>query len=355
MAAQQFDPAGWAEQLFAHACMLARAMGLHHSQLVTVDEDSGSDETIERAKVLRSLYVRDRSLCTTRGSVSWLPSYDCELANQLRTAVKHQACHSDRLQLALIQEEIYRLTYAVWATPSPRLADSKESQRNLQTVKGQLDQFAHATDVFHIYSTSTLSMDRVLTGLEFLATRILALQHHGRYAEQVRADSRASCLLLIIAHGDPTGKFTDAFHAATGTTNKISRRDFDAAPETSFTPFKSTLDAFSIPAFFILLDGLVNTPKDEQPSGDLVLLYRVSECYKKHNEHMLTTNYHCKVARTFNQLLDSIDLFREAQQPSQASEPPSRPSLAGERNSLFSQPPPLDAHDLNVPRRICPM
>ncbi|KAL8846082.1 MAG: hypothetical protein Q9221_008802 [Calogaya cf. arnoldii] len=60
VAAQQYDPHGWAELLFTHACMLARTMGLHHFH--HSHGDAVTDETLERAKVLRSSYSRDKSL-----------------------------------------------------------------------------------------------------------------------------------------------------------------------------------------------------------------------------------------------------------------------------------------------------
>ncbi|KAL8898825.1 MAG: hypothetical protein Q9192_001888, partial [Flavoplaca navasiana] len=311
VAAQLFDPHGWAELLFTHACMLARTMGLHHVQ--HLHNHAVPDETLERAKVLRSLYSRDKSLCTTRGCISWLPSDDCDIASQLGVAVAPQASFSDRLQLATIQEDIHRLTNVdSRRKPNP----STQLRAAVQRIEQQLDQYART---FHIFGAETChSPRRALIPLEFLATRILALQHGSepRHTEQVRSDARASCLLLLLAHGNKDRQVIDAFNSQICPTTPAPPQPRDStATETSTIPFASVLDAYSVPAFFILLEGLLQSTDDLPAStADLDLLRRVSACYTENTGRLQSNSYHRKVAWIFDRLLTTIDLCKQPQQ-----------------------------------------
>ncbi|KAL8901483.1 MAG: hypothetical protein Q9207_005165 [Kuettlingeria erythrocarpa] len=310
VAAQQFDPHGWAELLFTHACMLARTMGLHHAH--HLHSHAVADETLERAKVLRCLYSRDKSLCTTRGCISWLPSDDCNIASQLGVAVGPQASFLDRFQLATIQEDIQRLTSA---DARRKTNPATHLRAGLQRILEQLDQYERA---FHLFDAE-YSSRRALIPLEFLATRILALQHGSepRYTEQLRSDASASCLLLLIAHGDKDRQVIDAFNSLTcPTISPPPQPRNSATTETSAMPFASVLDAFSVPAFFILLEGIVQ-PTGNGPASttDLDLLRKVSACYTENTGRLQSNSYHRKVAWIFDRLLNTIDQFK--QQPQQ--------------------------------------
>ncbi|KAL8974401.1 MAG: hypothetical protein Q9197_001370 [Variospora fuerteventurae] len=316
---QQFDPHGWAELLLTHACMLARTMGLHrlhhlHSEAVT-------DETLERAKVLRSLYSRDKSLCTTRGCVSWLPSDGRNIASQLGAAVGPQAPFLERFRLATIQEDIHRLTNAdSHRRPSP----SSEVRAAVQRIEQQLDQYARTFRVFG--AEISYSPCRALIPLEFLATRILALQHGSgpRHAEQVRSDASASCLLLLMAHGDHDKKITDAFNSLTCHMSPTSSSLRDSlATDTSTIAFTSVLDAFSVPAFFVLLDVLLQPTDVAGPIADAELVRKVSACYTESTGRLQSNSYHRKVAWIFERLLTMIDASRQPQQhPPESPTPP---------------------------------
>ncbi|KAL8727919.1 MAG: hypothetical protein Q9181_005532 [Wetmoreana brouardii] len=332
VAAQQFDPHGWAELLFAHACMLARTMGLHHAQFLA--HEAMADEASERAMVLRSLYSRDKSLCTTRGCVSWLPSDDCNIVSQLGAAAERQAPFSDRFRLAIVQDDIHRLTSAdSRCRPSP----SSKLQAAVQRIEQQLDQYARAFGIFD--AEASYSPRRALIPLEFLATRILALQHASepRYAEQVRSDARASCLLLLIAHGDQDRKSVDTFKSLTSRTASASPSIGHSLPiETSTIPFASVLDVFSVPAFFILLEGLLQPTEND--GADFDLLRRVSACYTNSTGRMQSNSYHRKVAWIFDQLLTTIDQIRHPQQHQPESIP--RPPPASVAEMITSSPSP---------------
>ncbi|KAL8911227.1 MAG: hypothetical protein Q9171_003574 [Xanthocarpia ochracea] len=324
VAAQQFDPHGWAELLFTHACMLARTMGLHH--LHHRHSDAVTDETLERAKVLRSLYLRDKSLCTTRGCVSWLPSDDCNIASQLGAAVGPHAPFLDRFRLATIQEDIYRFIN-VESRRRPR--PSSQLRAAVQRARQQLDQYARTFRIFD--AEISYSPCRALIPLEFLATRILALQHDPgpRNTEQVRSNARASCLLLLMAHGDQDQQVIDAFTSLTcHTTQTPPQPKVSHATDTSTIPFTSVLDAFSVPAFFVLLETLLQPTDVSGSIVDAELLRKVSTCYTESTGRLQSNSYHRKVAWIFERLLITIDTFRQPQQ--HLSESPTPPTSMAE-------------------------
>jgi hypothetical protein len=308
---QQFDPPGWAELIFTHACMLARTMGLHHVQMSPAD--TSAEEKLERAKVLRSLYAQDKSLCIISGTVSWLPTHDCKIVSQLRAAVERQALYSHRIRLSIIQDDVYRLTHA---TSRRKSSSSSNSHATVQSIEHQLSEYAIAFGIFDC--EAPYPPRQAMITLEFLATRIIALQNSIKpdYAKQVRQDARASCLLLLLAHGEQDQATIDAFNSSTSRAPAASPRNKSiSAVETGTVPFGSLFDSFSVPAFFILLkDLLQNTDEKEatQINTDLDLLRRVSACYSLRTGRMQSN--HRKVSWIFEQLLILMDVLKKAQQ-----------------------------------------
>lgn len=290
-------------------------MGLHHAKLLP--SSASADEIVERAKVLQSLYVRDKSLCTTRGSVSWLPSYDCKITVQLKAVVESQPPYSARVCLAMIQDEVYRFTCA--ASGYRRNSTlSKKSQSTLQSIEQQLDQFALDFGIFDVLNFSS-SPCVALIPMEFLATRILALQHMCEpcHVEKLRSDARASCLLLLLAYGDQTRAVIEAYYALVSTKAPNNRNQPISTGEVSSASFTSVLDAFSVPAFFLLLEAHIHPSKrdsDVQANADFDLLRKVSACYTKTSMQMQSNSFHGKVARIFDKLLTSIYSFSHSQQ-----------------------------------------
>jgi len=282
-------------------------MGLHHTQLFP--HDTSPYEELERSKVVQSLYVRDKSLCTTRGSVSWLPTHDCNIGSQLSAAIERQALYHDTLQLAMIQDEVYRLTH----TTSLQTSRTSKSQtaKALRSIEHQLDQYLHTFGLFTCQASSYNSRLAMLT-MEFLNTRILALQlgSEQRHAEQVRSDARASCLLLLIAHGIQDRQVLDGFDALTCQMATGYQDNTSSNMKTRTVPFASVLDAFSLPAFFTLLKDYLSSENDNGYNNDLELLRKVSTCYIKSTEPMQSNNYYRKVAWTFEQLLAISNLIK---------------------------------------------
>ncbi|PYH89201.1 hypothetical protein BO71DRAFT_337220 [Aspergillus ellipticus CBS 707.79] len=336
IAAQHFDPLGWAELIFAHACMLARIMDLHHSPLLP---NEGGDMQIEQAKVLRALYVRDRMMCLMRGSVSWLPSDDSNIATRLRATISYHSQYADRIGLALIQEDVNRLSHASMTSQSSH--SSRVSL--LQSIEQQLEDHASAFHLFHgqCRAPSEYRGTRALAPLEFLTTRLMALQHghEGRHARQARQDARTSCLLLLMAYGDPDPAILNSFNLLTGGAASRRNSQQDTEPST-IVPFGTVLDLFSVPAFFILLQDIFLPPSTETHNliVDLDLLRRVSACYNEHASRTQANNYHQKVAWVFAQLLSLIDLVPHTQLHQSSSGSPRHYDLPSP--AYWAPPPP---------------
>ncbi|GKZ96851.1 hypothetical protein AnigIFM59636_011369 [Aspergillus niger] len=308
VAAQALDHSGSAELIFAHACTLARIVGLQCSQV----PDQGDIVEIERAKVLRALYIRDRSLYTLRGSVLWMPYDDYDIVTQLRAAVDKLEKHSNRLRLAIMQEDIYRL-----AQMSSMSGKAHDNQGLLMHSEKQLDEYARTLYLFHGQNTPLeFPGSHAIETMEFLATRIMAFQHGQElyHSRQIEKDARLSCLLLLIAHGDQNPAVLYCFNemiAGEGT-NPKSNDQFHCFPNVSFM---SVYDAFSVPAFFIVLQNLLMSRSRETPAGmisDLDLLRRVSACYTDHASQMPTNSYHSKIAWIFLQLMSLVRVVVDA-------------------------------------------
>ncbi|CAI6237543.1 unnamed protein product [Periconia digitata] len=310
VAMQQFDSPGWADLTFTHACMLARTMGLHHVQMSPAD--TNAEENTERAKVFQSLYVQDRSLCITQGAVSWLPTHDSNIASQLRAAVGRQTPYSDRIRLSMIQDDLYRWTHA---TSRRKSSLSSKSHTADQSIEQQLNEYATAVGIFDY--EAPFPPRQAMLMLEFLATRIIALQSSTKQDHEIRVrqDARASCLLLLIAHGEQDQAITEAFKSSTSDAPIASpRKKSLSAVETGTIPFGSLFDSFSVPSFFILLKGLfqnIDEKEATQNNTDLDLLRRVSACYSIRTSRMQCN--HRKVSWLFEQLLVLMDVLKKAQ------------------------------------------
>lgn len=205
-------------------------MGFHKAELLP--SDSSGDDAVERAKVLRSLYVRDKSLCITRGSVLWLTSYDCNITTQLKVAVERRVPYSSHIQLAVIQDELYHMTGAF--SEFRRASISKVSQPKRKSIKQQLDQLA--TDYSLLSSPSApILPHEALIAMEFLCTRIVALilDSDTRHTGSLISNARASCLLLLIAYGDRNPSVVEAYHSSTSTTASPTNKHSSPTSETN--------------------------------------------------------------------------------------------------------------------------
>lgn len=293
-------------------------MGLHHTGIIS--SESSNDGVIERAKVLRSLYTWDKSLCTTRGSVAWLPSYDSNINTEISVALEHQAPYADRLRLAVIQDEIYRMSHE---GTGRRKRFSRKLRSALKPIERRLDEYARLSGIADCRLPESARGAQLQ--LEFLATRILALQHGSepRHIRQVQCDARASCLLLLMIHGDSSTELIEAFRTLNGHTPAQSIL-FPIMG--SDIPFGNILDSFSIPALSILLEGLLHPSEGDsgmKSLSDMELLRKTSACYHERTARMQHNSYHRVVSVIFDRLLDILDRLKADPSTETGVDPPS--------------------------------
>ncbi|KAK7417364.1 hypothetical protein QQX98_004641 [Neonectria punicea] len=197
--AEQYSPPGFAEVVFAQACLLARTMGLHQPRA-----SSNSllvEESIEKQKVFRSLYIRDKNFAICRGSSSWLPTFDSSVSPLSDQVDGEEAKYGPRIELARIQDEIYRHFHSAEA---PALPPSKHSHL-LSKLEQRLEHWAATHQVI---KKSTSSVEWANLTLSFFATRLCICRgsDNPRLAHLAYKDAKASCVLFLLAtapHPDP--------------------------------------------------------------------------------------------------------------------------------------------------------
>ncbi|RDW72756.1 fungal specific transcription factor domain-containing protein [Aspergillus mulundensis] len=343
IAAEQSDPPELAESIFAQACMLARMMSMRQRHLPSHDDND--IETVELEKARRSLYIRDRGLCITRGTVSWLPPHACDFIKRLSVEVDPEKPYHIRVRLAMIQDEVYLLNQAAYTdTPSSR----RSLGVSIESIQRQLAEFATTFAIFDLSSPSKLNHN-VGIGLEFLATRILALRlsRQQGHLEQVRLDARASCLLLLIANGARAEQIIPRFHLLTSSVLSSST----ASPvnhETATRFMCRAMDAFSIPSYFFLsqdvISDLIGDYRASSSNEDLQLLRQVSECCTRFVSSTESNSYHRKVAGVLHHVLD-IAKFIDHPGESKIPKCPSEDKAMTDTSPGSSIPCPLDFPD----------
>ncbi|MCJ1251637.1 hypothetical protein MMC30_008872 [Trapelia coarctata] len=328
IAARQYYPPGFAESILAQACVLARTMGLH--QTCAVQDGVSPEEMHERINVFRSLYLQDKSFSISRGSICWLPSYDCSLSSGISQSPLADSKWAARIQLAKLQEEVYRLLHSA-GSQSPSSAKHKGA---LSRIEQSLGQWANTHDIL---DATTAGTDNVDLKLEFLATRVSALSGslEPSHARQTLSDSRLSCVLLLTSYGKSdqsvAGRLdvhlqskgpSESLHNNPNTrSSKSNGTSSSAAQAMTSEPapmqLHSLLDAFSIPAFFILAKNIiwpVLAHDGSQAEDDLDLLQKACACYREFDIRIQTSNHTQKVGRAFERLLEVVHLIKSPQQ-----------------------------------------
>jgi hypothetical protein len=200
VAAQQYSTPQVSDNVFAQTCVLAKTMGLHQSSMSS--EHLPSHEAIERRKVFRSLYIRDKALAISRGSPCWLPSVECSLFVESNTSQANEdPALNTRLELADLQFECYRLLHSNHSQHEERHDDE------FRSLHERLNRFSRQRGLPTTTPPTTLE-DHDLN-LSFLATRLYLLssktQPGKMEREQILHDARMSCLLLLpLKHADHT-------------------------------------------------------------------------------------------------------------------------------------------------------
>ncbi|KAF5625387.1 GAL4-like transcriptional activator [Fusarium sp. NRRL 52700] len=188
---EQYSTTSLAELVFAQACLLARTMGLHQSNASS--DGLPPEDILERHKVFRSLYIRDKNIAIFRGSASWLPDYDSGIPpsfDEAGTGTPHLLA---RLELAKLQNEVYQAFHAAGA---PNLHHSRHHQI-LAQLQQRLEQWASTHSIMQRALTSTETLSLVLS---FFATRIcLSKDNGGMISTQPFKDAKACCLVFLLA------------------------------------------------------------------------------------------------------------------------------------------------------------
>ena len=326
IAAQKYYPLGIAESISAQACVLARTMGLHQAR--STPKDTSPEEVQERFKVFRSLYLRDKSLSTSRGSICWLPSWDCSLNPEFHETSPSDSGYAVRLRLARLEDESYRLFHSVG---SPKLS-LPDYQSAVLRIEQELASWAMESDVFSLPYASTHDVG---LQLEFLAARICVLRKSCEpdHVRQALRDSRASCLLVIISYGKHEPSMIDQLDEllsskkcpkssrkkASGRAGRSSKVPLSVASSaTASDPLSlrshSLLDIFSVPAFFLLAKNVIwpSSTANSSVAEDLDLMLRACACYKDYNDRTQANNHARKVGQSFSNLLEVMNLIKES-------------------------------------------
>lgn len=199
--------------------MLAKAMGFHQtgqgSSLLTLSPE----ETEERQKIFRSLYIRDRCSAVLRGSPTWIsPSSHClgsarepqggsvpyvsPLGSGSSAYERNKVAWCD---LTTLQGELHHLIFASQGSIS-------ESRALLARIAQDLEAWSQKHGVPS--KSVPLAIDEVSLHLAFLGTRIRviearkACEKRGAVDTQALHDARLSSLLLLILC---SGKRNDRF------------------------------------------------------------------------------------------------------------------------------------------------
>lgn len=351
IAAQHHFSPGLASSMFAQACTLAKIVGLHQSRVIR--EASCPEEAEERFKVIRSLYIRDKSFLLSRGSVCWLPTFDCTLDPAVIQRSATESSYSVRIQLAALQEEVYRLFHSAESYKKP----NAERGAELARLDKQMSKWAEAHGIF----ASVLPVRDADLKLQFFSTRINAFRQslEDNHMCQVLNDARASCLLLLMACGKFDQSMVTRYKAlplsrdqsnlsdlATDIQkNKLENSkkeafvDLDNASQKAFSAnHHSLLESFSPSAFCALVKNAlvaVSGVHSAQEEEDISLLEGVCACYQELDTRYQGESYVQKVGRIFCDLLEITRLIRAHQQ----TQTPTAGTKAARETSLLTGSP----------------
>lgn len=312
-------------------------MGLHRTY--SVSDGVGPEEALERFKVLRSLYLRDKSLSISRGSVCWLSSFDCSLSSEFDHTGFADADFSVRIELAQLQEDIYRLFHA----PERRRQPFTKHRLALSGIEQRLDRWVNTYGIFNSHESQDIHLQ-----LEFLAARISAFRGSSepRHVHQALDDARVSCRLLLRSYGnnDPfdTTPFGRTPSSSVGAAAKGETANWEsssnAGREKGFL-FHRLLDMFPVTAFFLLAKNLllpVSVEEESQAVQDINLLQNVCTCYEELDARTQANNYIRKVGRAFKTVLEVVNLIKNSPQHPMSPVPSSTPDIQPNPKKLLS-------------------
>lgn len=330
IASQQYYPTGLSESIFAQACMLARTMGLHQTHITP--EGISAEEGEERLKVFISLYLQDKRFSISRGSLCWLPSFDCSLPSKpSQLAFADPNCFA-RIQLARLQEDIYQSFYSA----ESHTQFSTKNKSALSRIERRLKHWVHTNGVF---SSSFATSHNVDLQLDFLAATIRAFRvsTDPGHVRQALDSARASCMLLLIAYGkhdqsilerlealllpeSPSRIFSKAISPRPGGSDKHTSSDTfrqNAGESITQRPY-SLLDTSSIPGIFALIKSIVcatSADAESQAEEDLDLLQRVCAAFQEFDAGSQQNHGTVNIGRVLQGLLEVVSLIKRPANP----------------------------------------
>ncbi|RMZ90917.1 hypothetical protein DV736_g1849, partial [Chaetothyriales sp. CBS 134916] len=302
LAAELFYPPGIAASIFAHACTLARQMGLDEVDIATGYIDPTEQE--ERLKVYHSLYIRDKSLAISRGTVCWLSGGKNQRLSGHRSG-SIQANDSVRIRVSAFQERVCHLQSPVHTQGCCVSSRSGFSQLGAQ------NRIIEPPDMSTIFGSDASDITDIDLWLEFLAARIIVLRRNPklRYVHRTLQDSRACCILFLMA----LGRSND--HLKIRLSGIFDSMDGPQPSDASYhqpAPFlsRSLFDMFPVSAIFLIAANIIRpVPGEEVSAEDLDLLSRVSYCYKEVIKKIRTLNRAHQIGQALEKLLEIIELM----------------------------------------------
>lgn len=220
-----------------------------------------------------------------------------------------------RLQLARLQEEIYRALYSSESFP----LSTYQRRAAIFRIEESLRQWAEAyedpesAEVVHAADVQ----------LDFRASRILALRSSSepRHMEQVVLDARVSCHLLSMAVGQGTINVPLNPEVLLGTLvpkNPFTAHSNDS--EHAYLRVHSLAESFSVPAFFALVRNIIWPVVENPEEGDVELLKTVSKFFESLSSRTQENTYIHRVSKTFQSLVSIVltlkpDLAEDWEEP----------------------------------------
>lgn len=341
-AAESYSSPGVAELVFAQACLLAKKMGLYQSQAIS--EGFTVEEVIERRKVFRSLYIRDKNSAICRGSNPWLPSYGSKVSPLSYQLDEKEAKHVPRLELARIQDDVYRYFRS---GEVPGLTSSKHLQL-VSKYKRRLEEWITTYLVKDNIAESTNSVSLLLSSL---ATRIAIFRgsSHERHREKAFKDAKASCIILLQAlehRMDPN--LLNTLRQLVGRLRPLIEQSscIENGDTISVLALHQLTASFPLAALFLVAKNVLEpiTTEDDTLSDtkeEISLLERLRDCFAETGGHHQAESFVSKLNSTLDTLVRAI---RQKTCPDAASTPSmifnDLGSLQSQSSSCRNSPPP---------------
>lgn len=246
--AEQYHSEILADHTFIQACILAKTMGLNHTEGTTSLSDFSPVEVEERRMVFRSLYMRDRSSTTTWGVLLWLPSphhMDGSERYASRTITVDTGfglnhAQSGRWELTEIQDALHN------ALVQANNTSKSLHQRSMALARVQQRLMAWSKRHEVPGSDPPAATEDISLSLAFLGTYIRAFQacrntntKSPRLAsEQALYAARLSCLLIATScSSNPDSALIDRLERLLeATSSSESRHSVSAASSASSSP-----------------------------------------------------------------------------------------------------------------------